>query len=197
MTCHETDAPTFERAKSQEWSFLRSAAQVLARLRGNKSGATAVEFAMIAAPFFFLLFAMIEIGAVFFTGTVLENAVLESAREIRTGQAQTSGMTLAGFRSEVCDRIAVIGNCDRLEIDVRVFPDFGNVDQNSPIQGDGTLETGGFGWDPGSAGDIVLVRVFYRWSLMTPNFGGALSNMNDNQRLITSATVFRNEPFDD
>jgi Flp pilus assembly protein TadG len=197
MTYCKSEALSAELTKSQKRSFLRLSAELLARLRGNKSGATAVEFAMIAAPFFFLLFAMIEIGAVFFTGTLLENAVLESAREIRTGQAQSSGMTLAGFRSEVCDRIAVIGNCDRLEIDVRVFPDFGNVDQSSPIQGDGSLQTGGFGWDPGAAGDIVLVRVFYRWSLMTPNFGGALSNMNGNQRLITSATVFRNEPFDD
>ena len=59
------------------------------------------------------------------------------------------------------------------------------------------MDTSDFGWDPGDAGDIVLVRVFYRWSLLTPNFGGALSNMKDNQRLISAATVFRNEPFDD
>jgi Flp pilus assembly protein TadG len=163
----------------------------------DRSGATAVEFAMIGAPFFFLLFAMIEIAAVFFTGTVLENAVLEAARQIRTGQAQTGGMSQGQFRQEVCDRIAVIGNCDRLAIDVQVFEDFDDVDQSSPVQQDGSMDDSGFGWDPGDAGDIVLVRVFYRWSLMTPNFGGALSNMEGNQRLITAATVFRNEPFDD
>ena len=167
------------------------------RLRRDQKGATAVEFAMIAAPFFFLLFAMIEIAAVFFTGTVLENAVLEAARQIRTGQAQSGGMSQAGFRQEVCDRIGVVGDCDRLEIDVQVFEDFTDVDQSSPIDGGGQMDTSGFGWDPGDAGDIVLVRVFYRWTLMTPNFGGALSNMEGNQRLITAATVFRNEPFDD
>lgn len=169
----------------------------LSRLKRDSSGATAVEFAMIAAPFFFLLFAMLEVAAVFFVGTVLENAVLEASRQVRTGQAQSAGMSLAGFRSEVCDRIAVVGNCERLEIDVRVFENFGDVDQSSPIDEGGEIDTSGFGWDPGVAGDIVLVRVFYRWSLMTPNFGTAMSNMRDNQRLITSATVFRNEPFDD
>ena len=163
----------------------------------DRAGATAVEFAMIAAPFFFLLFAMIEIAAVFFTSTVLENAVLEASREIRTGQAQTGGMSAGEFRQEVCDRIAVIGDCDRLEIDVKVFEDFDTVDQSSPILADGSMDDSSFGWDPGDAGDIVLVRVFYRWTLMTPNFGGALSNMAGNQRLITAATVFRNEPFDD
>lgn len=152
---------------------------------------------MIAAPFFFLLFAMIEIAAVFFTGTVLENAVLEAARKIRTGEAQTGGMSQAGFRQEVCDLISAVADCDNLDIDVQVFEDFDNVDQSSPIEGDGSMDSGNFGWDPGNAGDIVLVRVFYRWSLMTPNFGGALANMENNQRLITAATVFRNEPFDD
>jgi Flp pilus assembly protein TadG len=170
---------------------------VLRRFGSGRSGATAVEFAMIAAPFFFLLFAMIEIAAVFFTGTVLENAVLEAARQIRTGQAQSGGMSQAGFRQEVCDRIGVVGDCDRLEIDVKVFEDFDDVDQSSPIDEGGNMDNSDFGWDPGEAGDIVLVRVFYRWSLMTPNFGGALSNMRDNQRLISAATVFRNEPFDD
>jgi len=171
--------------------------RLIARMRSNQSGATAVEFAMIAAPFFFLLFAMIEVAAVFFTGTVLENAVLESARQIRTGQAQSAGMTRTAFTNEVCTHISTVGDCDRLEVDVRVFPNFGTVDQSSPIQPDGSLATDDFGYDPGSAGDIVLVRVYYRWTLMTPNFGGALSNMSGNQRLISSSTVFRNEPFND
>jgi len=183
--------------RASDTASTRKSASRIARFVRARSGATAVEFAMIAAPFFMLLFAMIEIAAVFFTGTVLENAVLESARKIRTGEAQTSGMSQAGFRQEVCDLIEAVANCDNLEIDVQVFEDFDTVDQSSPIQEDGTVNSNDFGWEPGSAGDIVLVRVFYRWSLMTPNFGGALSNMENNQRLITSATVFRNEPFDD
>ena len=171
--------------------------RVSRRFGRDRKGATAVEFAMIAAPFFFLLFAMIEVAAVFFTGTVLENAVLEAAREIRTGQAQAGGMTRTGFRTEICDRIEIVGDCDRVEIDVQVFENFNAVNQPSPVGQDGSMDTAGFGWDPGTAGDIVLVRVFYRWNLLTPNFGGGLSNMENNQRLITAATVFRNEPFDD
>ena len=106
-------------------------------------------------------------------------------------------MTIQGFRTEVCQRVEVIADCDRLSFDVQVFDGFNGIDQSSPIQEDGSLDTSSFGWDPGGAGDIVLVRVFYRWRLITPNMGRALSNMRDNQRLITSATVFRNEPYDD
>ena len=167
-----------------------------ARFRDRRSGAAAVEFALIAAPFFFVLFAVIEVGAVFFAGSVLENAVLETAREIRTGQVQSRGGNAAAFRSELCDRIEVIGDCDRLSFDVRVFDGFGGVDQSSPLR-DGMLDPGNFEFDPGDAGDIVLVRIFYEWPLFTPNLGTQFANMRDNKRLITAATVFRNEPFDD
>jgi len=172
-------------------------ARLRRRWRKDEDGATAVEFAIISAPFFFLLFAIIEVGAVFFTGTLLENAVLESSRQIRTGQAQSMGMTLENFRTELCDNISFVGDCDRLEFDVQVFDGFIGLDQTTPMTADGDLDSSGFGFDPGDAGDIVLVRVYYKWPLITPNFGMALSNMRDNQRLITAATVFRNEPFDD
>lgn len=164
--------------------------------RRDRKGATAVEFALIAGPFFFFLMALVEIAAVFFASTVIENAVLESAREIRTGQVQAGGMDADGFRDAVCERIEVIADCARLDFDVRVFQDFDTVAVSDPVNDDGDLQTDDMGFDPGDAGDIVMVRVFYRWPLLMPNFMNSMSNMSNNERLITSATVFRNEPWD-
>lgn len=177
--------------------MIRSFSSFLRRYRRARSGATAVEFALIAGPFFFLLFALMEIAAIFFVGAVLENAMLETARDIRTGAAQGAGMSRAGFTAAICDRIAVIGNCDQLEVDVKVFNGFGDVQQDNPINPDGSLNTGGMDFEPGDAGDIVLVRVYYKWEVILPDFGGFITNMENNQRLVTAATVFRNEPFDD
>ena len=168
----------------------------LRTFRRDRKGATAVEFALIAGPFFFFLMALIEVAAVFFASTVIENAVLESARELRTGQVQAGGMDADGFRDAVCERIEVIADCARLDFDVRVFQDFDNVAVSDPVTDDGNLQTDDFGYDPGDAGDIVMVRVFYRWPLLMPNFMNSMSNMSNNERLITSATVFRNEPWD-
>lgn len=150
---------------------------------------------MIAGPFFFFLMALIEVAAVFFAATVIENAVLESARLIRTGQLQNGGGDAASFRTEICNRIEVIADCDRVVFEVAVFEDFDGITPTAPLDSDGNFGAGNMGFDPGDAGDIVLVRVYYAWPLFLPNFSGRLSNMANNQRLITAATVFRNEPF--
>jgi Flp pilus assembly protein TadG len=163
----------------------------------NRDGATAVEFALIAGPFFFFLLALIEIAAVFFAETVIENAVLESARLIRTGQLQGGGGDAAAFRDEVCQRIDVIANCDEMVFEVAVFDNFGSVEATPPIGDDGTLNGGNMGFDPGTPGDIVLVRVYYSYPLILPNMFGTVANLPDNHRLIQSSTVFRNEPYDD
>ncbi len=165
--------------------------------RRNESGATTVEFAMIAVPFFYLVFSIIEVGSVLFTSTLMENAVLEHSRQIRTGAAQESGLTLEQFRAQICDEISLMANCDRLEIDVQVFDGFIGLDYSSPMTAEDDLDTSNFGFDTGGAGDIVLVRLFYKWPLILPTFSSGFANMKDNQRLLTSATVFRNEPFDD
>ena len=60
------------------------------------SGATsaaraAVEFAIIAPVFFFLMFVIAETAMVFIAEQVMDNAVFETARLIRTGQVQDGG----------------------------------------------------------------------------------------------------------
>ena len=44
---------------------LRHGLAFAARLRSDRSGATAVEFALVAIPFLMLIFAIIELGLVF------------------------------------------------------------------------------------------------------------------------------------
>jgi hypothetical protein len=52
-----------------------------------------------------------------------------------------------------------------------------------------------FEYDPGDAGEIVVVRTFYEWPLHTNLLGLGLANLSNGKRLIASATAFRNEPF--
>ena len=85
---------------------------VLDRFRRNRRGSAAVEFALVAPLFFCMLFAILETAIVFFAGQVLENATQESARLILTRQAQASGMTETAFKTNLCNRIKVMFNCE-------------------------------------------------------------------------------------
>jgi len=161
----------------------------------GQEGATAIEFSIVAMPFFILMLAIFETTAVYFASSTLENAVDDAARQIRTGQVQIANMTAAQFRQLVCDQVNVFLQCDdKLAVDVRSFNDFQQVTFPPPLNPDGTLKNNDQ-FQPGSAGDVVLVRVYYTWPIVTPLIGATLSNMAGNKRLIQATTAFRNEPF--
>src|SRR5882757_11225563 len=95
--------------------------KLLCRFRRDQRGSAAVEFAMIATPFFALLFAIIETSIVFFAGQVLENGLQDSARLLYTHQAQDSGMTGQQFKDDLCARVAVLMSCSIIGIDVKFY----------------------------------------------------------------------------
>ncbi len=173
------------------WNRARRAARSFAEAR---SGVAALEFALVAAPFLFMLFAIIEIAMVMFASAALETATEDAAREIRTGRF--GGGDAAAFKEDVCNR-AVMINCDRLYIDVRTWANFSAINPSNPVGENGELDDSDFGFDTAAAREheIVLVRVFYDWQVLTPMLGMGFSNMSGNRRLITAAVAFRNEPF--
>lgn len=175
--------------------FLQSPIKRVARrLSGDRKGSTAVEFAIIALPFLALLGAILETALVFFAGMMMEHALSQSAREIRTGQLQLAGGSPEAFRSAVCNRSAGLLNCNRLRIDVRTLESFGGATA-LPTDEDGMVSMESVAFLPGMAGDIVLVRAFYDWPLIVPNMGLGMTNMSGNRRLLTATAAFRNEPF--
>ena len=164
----------------------------------NRRGATAVEFALVSVPFFFLIFGLMEVCLIFIMASVLEHALGEASRKIRTGQAQDKAFTKVEFRNEVCSKFYNLLECDdRLYIDVRSLDKFSTADLTTPIGGDGEIDDSDFKYDPGSANDIVAVRVLYEWKLMTPWISTPLANLPNNRHLLQANAVFRNEPFGD
>ncbi|MEQ9143098.1 MAG: pilus assembly protein [Parvibaculaceae bacterium] len=162
--------------------------------RRNDSGSVAVEFGLISIPFFMFLFALIETAFVFFASVTMEGAMEDAARMLRTGTAQSNGMTAAQFKQEICQRSPLFFDCDqKLVVDVRTFDAFANVNFTDPLDANGDLANN-FQFSPGQAGDVVMVRAFYIWDVLTP-IGIGLENMSGGSRLLTASAVFRNEPF--
>jgi Flp pilus assembly protein TadG len=177
-------------------SALSAVRRRLRGLPGAQAGATAVEFAMIAIPFMALLFSIFELGAMFMASTAMDAAVESAARQIRTGQLQTGGSNSAsGFKTLVCNNVSWISTSDcqsNLTLDVRTFASFGAISETSPVR-NGAIDQSQVSFSSGSSCDIVVVRAFYPWTLLTPTLEPGLPDLNANQRLLTATVAFRNE----
>ena len=160
----------------------------------NSRGATALEFGLVAAPFLAMLIAILEAGLVFFAQEVLQTATTEASRLIMTGQAQSSNLTQAQFQQDVCNDAAVLFSCSGIYVNVQTFTSFSSMTQMSPLQS-GNFNSGTMNYAMGTAGDIMLVQVFYQWPVILGPLNFTLANMNGNYRLLVGTAVFRNEPY--
>jgi Flp pilus assembly protein TadG len=166
------------------------------RIVREQDGATTVEFALIAAPFLALTFAILETAIIFFAGQTLETANADSARLIMTGQAQSQGFSQAQFKNAVCARIYGLFNCQGgLYVDVKTYASFANISNSKPVDANGNLQSGSFGYQPGGPGDIVVVRLVYEWPVYVSLLGLNLSDSAGSKRVIMSTVAFRNEPY--
>jgi len=169
------------------------------RLRKCEKGTTAIEFALIAVPFFWLFMGAFEIGIMMLASYTMENAVADAARQIRTGQVVKKGITASQFKSMVCNKVFMIKDCaSKLYVDVDRFDDFASVNIPPAVENDGTLSTSvtNPSFSTGNPMDVVVVRAYYKWKFFTPMIGHFLQSSNmTNERLLTTGAAFRNEPY--
>lgn len=176
----------------------------LTRMKASNEGSAAVEFSLVALPFFLLLFAMTEIGITMFANQVLETGTQDVGRLILTSQVQKSAkpQTVNGkqetdaeaasrakneFQNALCAKINTLFNCAQIQIDVRSFSSASTVSLPDPANCQITTQ-----FLPGNVEDMVVLRVFYQWPTFATlfNFG----NCPQNKRLLISTAAFINEP---
>ena len=178
-------------AARQSW-----AGRNMRRMLRDRSGATAVEFGMVAAPFLALVFAILQTAMVFFAGQALETAAADSARLIMTGQAQTQGYDQTKFKQAVCARIYALFNCNgSLYVDVKSYTGWSSVNTSLPVDASGNVQSATFGYQPGGPSDIVVMRLMYQWPVYVSLLGLNLANSAGQQRLLMATVAFRNEPY--
>ena len=170
-------------------------ANILRRFRRNRRGSAVVEFALVAPMFFAVLFAIIELALVFFASQMLETVTQDTSRLIMTGQAQNAAYTQASFKDAVCAKLTVMFDCvNGVSIDVQSYKQFSTVDIADPIDA-GKNFVPPNNYLPGGPGDIVVVRLFYKWPLFVTGLGFNPANIAGNKRLLTATAAFQNEPY--
>lgn len=176
--------------------------RLLGRFLRAEHGATAVEFGMLALPFFFLVFAIIEIAMVMWTSQVLETAVSTAARKIYTGEFQndpgngnkTSAQMLASFKTSLCSQVTGLFNCTAdVAVDVRSVSSFAGAVPPSPVV-NGSYDASGYGYQSVGPKEIALVTASLQYKSLMP-FATTNSSLSNGNRLVMATAAFRTEPY--
>ena len=188
--------------------MLRSRKLLTRRIRRyfkNKKGTVAIEFAILAIPFFMLIFAILELAVVFFIHSTLNHAINEAARQMRIGSFQACGGTQQDFKDLVCDNMVGLGDCDkRLRLDVVSQSSFSSIslvpppppNQANPSNPSSTDDIQNGAWSNTTANAPVVIRGLYYHKLVLPTQLTRLENINGTGiRMLVATTAFKNEPF--
>ncbi|HEX8571095.1 MAG TPA: TadE/TadG family type IV pilus assembly protein [Caulobacteraceae bacterium] len=173
------------------------------RFAAAREGAAAVEFALVVGPFLFMIFAVLELAVVSLLSSSLDTASERAARRIRTGEVQEASEGVAAFKTRLCEGMVWLStSCTgAVVVDVRKFEQFADTNIPNPIKPCPPPATGqcfdenSMLFDAGGPTDVIVVRVYYKWPLLTPFLSNALAKLNGNVAVITSTQTFRNEPF--
>lgn len=182
-------------------SLLRHLRGVRRRYRGDAEGATAIEFAIVALPFLGLIFGILELALVFFTGAVMTQAMSDTGRLVRVGAFQGCG-SATEFKAIVCDKMSNLMNCNaNFRIDLTTASGFQTIALSDPgLSGldpddDEAEINDGTYVDTGPSEPVVMRGTFY-YPLALPNFMTRLESIPGSGRhVISASTAFRTEPF--
>lgn len=159
----------------------------------REEGVTAIEFSMLLMPYLMLCLGIIELSLMFTSASLLEGATGSAARLIRTGQLQQSGQDPETmFRDAFCQFAVVLIKCEDVVIEVTTLDSYGDFSAPS-YDADGNMVSAGF--DAGGSSSKVLIRVAYRYSMITPLVGPIL-NGADGTTLFMSTIVLQTEPYE-
>jgi Flp pilus assembly protein TadG len=200
-------SPAVRGGKKAWWRFARS-----------KDGAAAIEFAILAVPYFVIIFAIIETFVAYTGEQLVGNAVDTMARKLRTGNItaianHANFKDRTEFRQLFCNEISILIQCsaqevatpNKLWLDVRSFTSFSQipttVPRNPPNSTYGELDTSSFAYSPGGPKTINMLRAYYKWDVMTDLIRPYISNVRpaDGSRpyyfLIVETAAFQNEEY--
>jgi len=176
------------------------------RWRSDESGTTAVEFAIVATPFVFLLFGLVSVCLYYFADFSMENATWQAARAVRTGQLQQStgaytGITTNADRQKAlkkafCDKAFLFADCtSKAVVIVQSNTGFGGISPPSCTSNGVVITDSAAAFSTGATSSVVLVTICYPW-----DFGGKLplfklANLTSGALLMQASAAFRTEPY--
>ena len=183
----------------------------------SRDGAAAIEFAILAIPYFMIVFAIIETFVAFTAEQLVSNAVDTFARKFRTGQitynlGRSTDMTESQFRTAFCKEVSIMISCSATEVttpkllylDLRSFSTFAAIPTTIPrvsTSAYADIDTSSFKYAPGGPKSINMLRAYYRWQNITDLIRPYITNIRPSDGslptdfLIVGTAAFQNEDY--
>jgi Flp pilus assembly protein TadG len=169
----------------------------------NESGSAAVEFALVAMPFFLFVLGIMGVGLYFFTQSALDRGLENAARKIRTGEAQQAAVTVSQFKTSICTEAGTYIDCSKVSVIVQSASDWSGITPQACVDSSNNMvgSTGATGdlisKYTGASKTVVLVTVCYKWDLaQTFSFLKLGSGPGGTgAAVVQAATTFRSEPY--
>jgi Flp pilus assembly protein TadG len=171
------------------------------RYAKSDSGVAAVEFAFVGLPFMLMIMIIVEQCTMMFAEYTLQAAVQEAARLIRTGQAQSTALTAADFKTKVCRIAKLIIQCSsNVTVYVASDTDFATLQSKLPsFLNVGYKDDGTPGTPPSytCGGPLMTTAVVatYDWKFIMPGMGFNSNMGNGTKKRLVGFAMFENEPF--
>jgi Flp pilus assembly protein TadG len=169
----------------------------VSRFSNERIGTTAVEFALIAPPFFALLFAIFETTLFLFAQATLQNAADQAGRLFMTGQVQNAGTTQSAFQTEICPMVSALFTCSNLMVNVSAFSSSSSISTTAPTltyNKNGTVSNT-WSYSPGTPGQLMVVQLIYQWPIVGIPLGSLFPNLGNGTTEMMGVTAFRVEPY--
>ncbi len=167
-------------------SFFVFAKTARCKNRLRRSGATAVEMALLSPVFFMLLMGIIEGGMMMTAQQLMENAAYNTSRLAKTGyglstSAAQQAADVASILSTELSSYGTFIDTSKVTMSSTDYSTFNAIGGNTGTTG------------LGSASQIVVYQISYPWKLFTP----MLSAIMGTNGVVTlqSYMVVRNEPY--
>ncbi|MGL5115409.1 MAG: TadE/TadG family type IV pilus assembly protein [Beijerinckiaceae bacterium] len=122
------------------------------RFRKQQEGATAVEFAIVAMPFFGMIMAVLELAIFFFASRTLEDALFNASRKVLT-QSLPAGNICTEFKNELQRQLPKFMDIGSVTISATPLTSFSGSGASA------NFASGGCSF--GARGSVVVLTVSY------------------------------------
>lgn len=201
--------------ESTDLSYMTSLRLTLRGINRNRSGATAVEFALVFPIYIVIVLTALELGLIFYHTVIIEDAMLRATREAKIG---VSGVD--GVRQKIRDYAVGIINPQALQITNAIEnTDFDADYSSDPAEpcidasgvpngqtcpctgsgrfrddnGNGICDAGPPPLETGGPGQVIIYNAIYDWQIISPitNLMMRTTSYQDENGTVHKRNVFR------